>query len=144
MFQQNPGCWSAFKLLLFPSEGLDWCLSSRGQNRRNSFGQRKGSTNGLNTAAAQVYISIGYYFNQIYVGLVLEIRRFPLVLCKQRSPSTQSAHVNFGEERKCLPCCNIRSPKPPPTRMSNCLRLCGPALNRIIESNVHFKQRFVT
>lgn len=32
----------------------------------------------------------------------------------------------------------------PPTRISNCLRLCGPALNRIIESNVHFEQRFVT
>lgn len=38
----------------------------------------------------------------------------------------------------------------PPTRILNwlqaeesCLRLCGPALNRIIESNVHFKQRFV-
>lgn len=38
----------------------------------------------------------------------------------------------------------------PPTRVLNRLqaeegglRLCGPALNRIIESNVHFEQRFV-
>lgn len=85
MFQQNAGCSSAFKLLLFLSEGVDWCLSSRGQNRRNSFGQRKGSTNGLNMAAAQVYISIGYYFDPIYVELVL-IPLFPSGLVHAEKP----------------------------------------------------------
>lgn len=58
--------------------------------------------------------------------------------------------MNFDEERKCLPRYNIRSPIPLSTRVLNCLqakegglRLCGPALNRIIKSNVHFEQRFV-
>lgn len=62
----------------FPLKGLTGVCLPEGKTEGTHLDKEKVLTNGLNMAAAQVYISIGYYFNQIYVGLVLETGRFPL------------------------------------------------------------------
>lgn len=105
--------------------------------------------NGLNMAAAQVSISIGYYFNHIYVGLVLEICRFPLVSCMQGSTRQNQLTRTLQNNGNVCRAAKFHFPNPTDKDLElsagegSCLRLCGPALNRIIESNVHFEQHFV-
>lgn len=61
----------------FPLKGLTGVCLPEGKTEGTRLDKEKVLTNGLNMAAAQVYISIGYYFNQIYVGPVFGSRPFP-------------------------------------------------------------------
>lgn len=113
----------------FPKKGLTDVSLPEGKTEGTHFDKKKVLEIGLKMAVVSIFI--GYCFNQIYVGLVLEIRCFPMVSYKQKSSSTQSAHVNFAEERKYLPCCNIRSPSNKDVELSagggkeSCLCLVG-------------------